>query len=132
MIEMIGLTGTFAFFIGLYFTTASIGMLIDPAGTIRFAQRFADDPLTAFLGGFAALAAGATIVATHIDMSSFLAGFVTVVGFIALVESALLFAFREKFIAVFMPLMRSETVIRAYGAVTVVIGLALLFAAVNN
>ena len=132
MVEMIGLTGTLAFFIGLYFTAASIGLLLDPAGTIKFAQRFADEPLTAFLGGFAALAAGAAIVATHIDMSSLLAGFVTVVGFVALVEAALLFAFREKFVALFMPLMGSQGLIRMFGAVTLVIGGALMFAALNG
>lgn len=132
MIEMIGLTGTFAFFIGLYFTASAIGILLDPSGIIRLADRFAEEPLTAFLGGFAAMAAGAAIVATHIDMSSFLAGFVTVVGFVALVESTLLFAFREKFVAVFVPLMRSHALMRIFGVVTLLVGGALLFAAVNG
>lgn len=127
MIEMIGLTNTFAFFIGLYFAAAGIGILIEPKSAHRIAKQLARDPTMSYLSGFAALGVGGAIVATHDDWSGLLPAFVTLVGWIALVEAALLFAFRERFIGPFVPLARNASLMRAMGGVIAVLGIVLIF-----
>lgn len=126
MVETIGLTNTFAFLIGIYFLAAGLGVLLEPGSAYKIASQLARNPMMSYLSGFAAFGVGGAIVATHNEWSGLLPGFVTLVGWIALIEGALLFAFRERFVKPFLPLGRNVSLMRAMGGVIAVFGAILI------
>ena len=84
--------------------------------------RLQDPVVLGYLGGILAFAIGGTIVAIQNDWSSLVAGFVSLIGWISLLEGALLLAFRKRFLAFFDGWMLSTGFVTGMGAVTIFVG----------
>ncbi len=93
-------TNILAALIGLYFICGGLAILNDRKVMAGMMQSLADQPVLGYLGGVMAFAIGGTILAVHSLWTGWLAGFVTVVGWIALVEGVLLIAARERFLGI--------------------------------
>jgi hypothetical protein len=91
-------TNILAALIGLYFICGGIAMLNDRKALSGAMQLLADQPMLSYLGGVMAFAIGGTILAVHSLWTGWLAGFVTLVGWVALAEGVLLIAAREPFL----------------------------------
>ena len=94
------ITQILAALIGLYFICGGIAILNDRKAMSGMMQSLADQPLLGYLGGIMAFAIGGTILAVHSLWTGWLAGFVTLVGWVALAEGVLLIAAREPFLRV--------------------------------
>lgn len=93
-------TNILAALIGLYFICGGLAILNDRKVMAGMMQSLTDQPVLGYLGGVMAFAIGGTILAVHSLWTGWLAGFVTVVGWIALVEGVLLIAARERFLSI--------------------------------
>ena len=93
-------TNILAALIGLYFICGGIAMLNDRKAMAGMMQSLADQPVLGYLGGVMAFAIGGTILAVHSLWTGWLAGFVTLVGWVALAEGVLLIAARERFLKI--------------------------------
>ena len=93
-------TQILAALIGLYFICGGIAILRDRKVMAGMVLSLIDQPMMAYLGGVMAFAIGGTILAVHSLWTGWLAGFVTLVGWVALAEGALLIAAREPFLKV--------------------------------
>lgn len=91
-------TNILAALIGLYFICGGLAMLNDRKVMAGMMQSLADQPVLGYFGGVMAFAIGGTILAVHSDWTGWLAGFVTLVGWVALAEGVLLIAARERFL----------------------------------
>ena len=114
--------------IGLYFVSAGIGLLIERPGMQAMFDELKASAMLGYMGGILAFAIGGTIVAIHNDWSSLLAGFVSLIGWISLLEGALLLAFRRRFLALFDGWMLSASFVAGMGGVTILVGALLWFA----
>lgn len=121
-------THTLAGLIGLYFAAAGIGLLVDRKFFAEAIRELSGQPMLAYLGGILAFAIGGTIVGVHNNWNSLLAGFVSLVGWIALAEGVLLLACRKRFLELFTRVALSPGLITAFGGGTLALGLALLVA----
>ncbi len=128
MFETLTTTQTLAGLIGLYFLAAGIGLLLDRDGVMKMSEALFMQPIFGYLGGVMAFAIGGAIVAVHNDWSGFLAGFVSLVGWIALAEGVLMLACRKLFLGLFLPMAQSVGFVKAMGLGTIVAGLVLLWA----
>ena len=93
-------TNILAALIGLYFICGGIAILRDRKVMSGMMQALADQPLLSYFGGVMAFAIGGTILAVHSLWTGWLAGFVTLVGWVALAEGVLLIAAREPFLKI--------------------------------
>lgn len=91
-------TNILAALIGLYFICGGIAILCDRKVISGMMQSLADQPLLSYFGGVMAFAIGGTILAVHSLWTGWLAGFVTLVGWVALAEGVLLIAARDPFL----------------------------------
>ncbi|MGI9464388.1 MAG: hypothetical protein ACR2OM_10630 [Aestuariivirgaceae bacterium] len=128
MLNDLSLTQTLAGLIGLYFLSAGVGLLLDRDGLAKMAEALTEQPMFGYLGAVIAFAIGGTIVAVHNDWSSYLAGFVSLIGWIALVEGVLMLAVRKWFLGLFLPMAQSASFVKAMGTGTLAAGLLLLWA----
>lgn len=115
-------TQILASLIGLYFVSAGIGLLVERPGMQAMFDELKASAMLGYLGGILAFAIGGTIVAIHNDWSSLVAGFVSLIGWISLLEGALLLAFRKRFLAFFDGWMLSTGFVTGMGAVTIFVG----------
>ena len=91
-------TNILAALIGLYFICGGIAILRDRKVMAGMMQSLIEQPLLSYFGGVIAFAIGGTILAVHSLWTGWLAGFVTLVGWVALAEGVLLIAAREPFL----------------------------------
>ncbi|WP_337660633.1 hypothetical protein [Anderseniella sp. Alg231-50] len=93
-------TQILAALIGLYFICGGIAILRDRKVMAGMMESLIDQPVLGYLGGVMAFAIGGTILAVHSLWTGWLAGFVTLVGWVALAEGVLLIAAREPFLRI--------------------------------
>lgn len=91
-------TNILAALIGLYFVCGGIAMITDRKVMSTMMQSLIDQPVLGYLGGLMAFAIGGTILAVHSLWTGWLAGFVTLVGWVALIEGVLMIVARERFL----------------------------------
>ncbi len=104
MLDSHTLTHFLAIMIGLYFLSVGIGLLTDRDAYSQMFDEMTERPLIAYLSGFVAFALGGTIVGIHNSWDGWLSGFVSLVGWIALVEGVLFLAFRKWITGIFRKL----------------------------
>ena len=97
MLEQLNTTEILAALIGLYFFAAGIGLLVERNGISQLYQGLTDQPMLGYIAGILAFVVGGTIVAVHNQWDGLLQGFVSLVGWICLIEGALVLAFRRQF-----------------------------------
>ena len=119
-------TQILASLIGVYFIAAGTGLLVDRNSMKEMFDELKTQRMLGYLAGVVAFSIGGGIVAIHNDWSGLLAGFVSLVGWMALVEGALLLAFRERFLAVFDGWWLSKGFLTGMGVATLIAGLALV------
>lgn len=129
MIESMTLTHLLASFIGLYFASASLGILLDRDGMQKMLPEFLENPTFGYLGGILAFAIGAVIVSLHNDWSGLLAGFVSLIGWVALIEGVLMLAFRKWFMGLFAGWNLKGGLFTFFGVAVLLIGVWMLWAA---
>jgi hypothetical protein len=93
-------TDILAALIGLYFICGGMALLTDRKAMAGMMHAFTNQPALAYLGGVMAFITGGAILAVHSSWGGLLAGFVTLVGWVALIEGVLLIAARQPFLRV--------------------------------
>ena len=122
-------TETLASLIGLYFCAAGTGMLVERNNASVLLRELIAQPVLGFLGGIIAFVIGGAIVAVHNNWDSLLAGIVSLVGWMSLLEGALMLACRKWFLGLFARLVLSSHVVTTFALGTIAAGAALLAAA---
>jgi len=113
---------------GLYFVAAGINLLTNSEATLGMIKDMIGQPVFGFLGGLVAFTVGGVIVAIHHDWSSLLAGFITLIGWIALAEGVLLIACGKWFLGLFARLKFTAGIIKMFGAGTLTLGVVMIWA----
>ena len=131
MSEAFSVTQILAILIGLYFLAAGIGLITDSKTFAGMMKTMKDQPVFGYLGGLIAFAVGGAIVATHNDWSSVLSGFVSLIGWVALIEGILLIAFRKWFVGLFTRLNISAGFAKLMGIGTAIAGAVLIYAGIG-
>ncbi len=121
-------TNVLAALIGLYFICGGIAMFSDRKAMTGMMQALIEQPVLGYFGGVMAFAIGGTILAVHSLWDGWLTGFITLVGWISLIEGALLIAFRQPFLQLVSKLNFEGHLGTGFGVVTFGIGLSLLTA----
>lgn len=119
-------TNILAALIGLYFICGGIAMLSDRKTMTGMMQALIEQPVLCYFGGVMAFAIGGTILAVHSIWDSWLASFITLVGWISLIEGALLIAARQPFLQLVSKLKFDGHLGTGFGVVTLGIGLLML------
>lgn len=120
------ITNVLAALIGLYFIFGGIAILTDRKAMTGMMQSLMDQPVLAYFGGVLAFAIGGTILAVHSSWDGWLAGFITLVGWISLIEGALLIAARQPFLQLVSKLNFDGRLGTVFGVATFGIGAVLL------
>lgn len=121
-------TETLAFFAGLYMLAAGIGLFVDPERFGSIMEEFLASAALTYIAAMAALIFGAVIVSFHNVWTGPAAILVTLIGWGALVEGALLLAAPAWFLGLFAPLAANARLMRGFGALTVALGVFLIAA----
>jgi len=119
-------TNVLAALIGLYFICGGIAILSDRRAMTGMMQALIDQPVLGYFGGVMAFVIGGTILAVHSSWEGWLAGFITLVGWISLIEGALLIAARQPFLQLVSKLKFDGRMGGVFGAATCGIGIVLL------
>ena len=119
-------TSTLAALIGLYFICGGIAMLSDRMFMAGMIKSLADQPLLGYVGGVVAFVIGGTILAVHSIWNGWLAGFVTLIGWISLIKGALLIAAPKPYLQLVSKLRLDGHIVTGLGAVTLALGIALV------
>ncbi len=93
-------THILASLIGLYFIAGGMALLSDRKTLAGMMHALKAQPVLAYFGGVMAFTIGGAILAVHSSWDGLLAGFVTLVGWVALIKGVLLIAAREAFMRV--------------------------------
>lgn len=128
MLETYSLTQTLALLIGLYFLAAGVGLLTNRYDVAKMFDDLKAQPMLAYLGAFLAFAIGGVIVALHNDWSGWLAGFVSLVGWAALIEGVLLLAAPGWYLNLFDGLAAKQGLMKGLAWLTLVLGAVLILA----
>lgn len=123
-------TETLAALIGLYFLAAGVGLLGNRYDIARMFDDLKSQPMLGYFGGLIAFAIGGALVAVHNDWSGWLAAFVSLVGWVALLEGILMLAMPGWYIGLFDGLQRKPGLIKGLAWLTVGLGAVLVAAAV--
>ena len=127
MFESMTLTHLLASFLGLYFASASLGILLDRDGMQKMLPEYLENPALGYLGGILAFLTGAVIVSLHNDWSGLLEGFVSLIGWAALIEGVLMLAFRKWFMGLFAGWDLKGSLFTFFGAAVLLIGVLMLW-----
>ena len=131
MAAEIGLTETLALLFALYFLAAGSALAAQPQIARRMLSQLAGQSALCYLAGILVLAIGGAVVGLHHRFDSLLAGFVTLIGWVALIEGLLLIALQERFVGWFSAMNWPIWLYRALGIATVLFGLVLASAALG-
>lgn len=123
---MADMTLILAQILGGYMLVAGVAILIDRTLVTRLLARLQDDIALLFTMGLIALLIGLTIAALHTRWDNPLAIIVTLVGWAAIVEGALIMWLQNRFMAFFTPWFTNPVVSLVWGAVAALLGVVLL------
>lgn len=126
MAQSFGTTEYLALLLGLYFLSAGAMLARNPQVARTMLDTMRGNPFVLYLSGIVAFCLGGTVVGLHSDFSSFLAGFVTIVGWAALLEGMALLAFPQEFLRLFPVQSWSDKVFSALGGLVILLGILLL------
>jgi len=126
---MMTTTHTLAALIGLYFLAAGVGLLVERDKASELMRDLTSQPMFGFLGGIMAFAIGGAIVGVHNNWNSLLSVFVSLVGWVSLLEGVLMLACRKWFLGLFARLTLSSIMVSAFGFGTLLAGTVLVWAA---
>lgn len=129
MFESLSLTQSLAALIGLYFLAAGAGLLRDRDVVTGMFQELKAQPMLGYLSGVLAFAIGGAIVSVHNDWSTWLSSFVSLVGWISLLEGTLLLTARTWFLEMFEGLLTSDGVLKGMSVATLIAGAVLMWCA---
>ena len=119
-------TSTLAALIGLYFICGGIAMLSDRMFMAGMIKSLVEQPLLGYVGGIVAFAIGGTILAVHSNWDGWLAGFITLIGWISLIKGALLIAAPKPYLQLASKLRLEGQTVTGLGAVTLALGVVLV------
>jgi uncharacterized protein YjeT (DUF2065 family) len=122
MAASLGMTNLLALFIGLYLVAGGIALIREPDFYRQALVGLRDDAVAGFVTGLVAFVIGAVIVSLHNTWDTVLAAFVSLIGWVALVEGLALIAVRRDFLDLAARLVMTGTVLRAVSIGSVVIG----------
>jgi len=125
-------THTLAALIGLYFFAAGIGLLVERNNAAELMRELTSQPVLGFLGGIIAFAIGGAIVGVHNNWDNLLSGFVSLVGWMSLIEGALMLACRKWFLGLFARLTLSSSIVTTFALGTMLVGMMLVSAALSG
>jgi len=131
MFESLSHTQSLAALIGLYFLAAGVGLLRDRDALIQMFQELKTQPMLGYLGAVLAFAIGGAIVAVHNDWSTWLSSFVSLVGWISLVEGTLLLAARTWFLEKVEGMATSDRFVKVMSVATLAVGAVLMWCALS-
>lgn len=123
---MAEMTVILAQILGGYMLVAGTAILIDRTLINRLLISLQDNLAAIFIMGLIALLMGLAIAALHTRWDNPLAIIVTIIGWAAIIEGALILWLQNRFIALFTPWTSSATASLIWGAVAVILGLVLL------
>jgi len=129
MLAVMTTTHTLAALIGLYFLAGGVGLLVDRNNATKLMRELTAQPMFGYLGGLIAFAIGGAIVGVHNNWNSLLSGFVSLVGWLSLLEGVLMLACRKWFLGLFARLTLSSIMVSAFGFGTLLAGVVLVWAA---
>lgn len=118
--------------IGLYFTAAGTGVLVERDNINGMLKQLIDQPMLGYPTGVVAFAIGGAILSVHNEWGDVLSAFISLIGWAALIEGVLMLAVRRWFLGLFAGLTFSTTTITAIGSATVLAGLVLLWAGLTG
>lgn len=127
MFDSLTATQGLAALIGLYFVSAGIGLLRDRSSALQMFDAIKTQPGLGYLAGVIAFVIGGAMVAIHNDWNTVLAGVVSLIGWIALIEGILMLSMRERFIGFFETFVVSDSFLKVMSVATVVAGVLLLW-----
>ena len=127
MLGELSLTEFLALALGLYMIAAGVGLLSESENYNQIIGEFKDNAALGYMAGIMAFALGVVIIRLHNDWSSVVAGFVSLIGWAALVEGILMLAFRRTFLGVFASIHFSSLVTRGFGIGCIALGALLVF-----
>ncbi len=130
--ESIAIVLTLTTLIGLYFAAAGIGLLVERDNVNAMFRQMIDQPMLGYLAGVVAFVIGGAILAVHNDWSNLLSGFITLIGWAALIEGVLMLAVRRWFLGLFARITFSPAAVTAIGAATTFAGVVLLWAGLTG
>jgi hypothetical protein len=125
-------THTLAALIGLYFFAAGVGLLVERNNAAELLRELTAQPVLGFLGGIIAFAIGGAIIGVHNDWDTLLSGFVSLVGWMSLIEGALMLACRKWFLGLFARLTLSSSIVTTFALGTLLAGVTLVSAALSG
>ena len=125
MLETYSLTQTLALLFGLYMASAGIGLITDSKGFSGVMEEFKSSTGLTYIAAIAALALGGTDVAIHNIWGNPLEIIVTLFGWAALIEGALMLAFRRTFLTLVGAMPLNERFMKGYGVFVLLVALAL-------
>ncbi len=111
--------------IGPIYVIVALGMLLNTAFYRGMVTGFFENAGLAYLGGFMALAFGLLILTFHYDWSSFFAGLITLLAWLAILEGAVLLIAPNCLERIFAPIIGSTTGLRVFGLGAAILGLYL-------
>ena len=119
-------TEILAALIGRYFCAAGTGLLVERSSATELVRALIAQPVLGFLGGIIAFAIGGAIVGVQNRWDGLLAGIVSLVGWMCLLEGALMLACRQWFLGLFARLVLSSQIVTIFALGTIAAGAALL------
>ncbi len=122
------LTEVLARIFGLYMLAAGIGVALNADHVSRIVEEMRHSAFAFYLGGLIAFAIGAAIVSLHNDFSGPLAIFITLIGWVALIEGVIMLALPNVMQAFADRLFDLIGTGRVWGVAVAVFGVLLLVA----
>ncbi len=132
MIDGLSVTQILAVLLGLYFMSAGVGLITKREIINGMIEALLESPMLAYLGGVVVFAIGGAMVSVHNQWDGLLQGFVSFVGWAALVEGILLLACSQWFLGIFKDWRISPGFATVLGGFTAVFGGLLVFSAIGT
>lgn len=125
MLAELGLTNALAIALGLYMLAAGVGGVLDRARWDAILNNLAEQPALSFIAGIVTFSLGVVIVLFHNDWSGLLAGIVSLVGWLAVLEGLVLIAYPGPLFDFAKKLM-APSLMNAFMSLTFALGALLL------
>ncbi len=125
-------TQILAHILGAYILIAGVSLLIQQSLMAEIVARLRDDRALTWMIAAFELLAGLILVGVHYDWSSPVAGLITLIGWLAVFEGALLMLAGRRFISLIAPLTAGKTGVLVWSGLCIVLGVLLLGAALTG
>lgn len=126
MLDDLTMTGYLALMFGIYLLAAAAGLWVHRQSFAGMLAALRDNPLLVYFGGLIAFAIGVVLVRVHNEWGTWLAGFVSLVGWAALIEGLLLIAVPRFYLGIFEGLFHSERAMRVMAVFCLLLGVLLV------